>query len=121
MSDSLKYLVPATNIAILMKQLTVRGFQVFLCQDEWPQAFTEMNRLIQEVSICLIYFAKFYFQIRKFKKCYFRFYQGQLKTKEHVYVGFEKMREAFFDLFKGTGFGKYVVKTQNEITHYGNL
>ncbi len=43
--------VPATNVSILMKQLTVRGFQVYLCENEWPQAFTEINKLIREVIL----------------------------------------------------------------------
>jgi len=73
MSNSLKYLVPATNVAILMKQLTVRGFQVFLCQDEWPQAFTEMNKLIQEVSICQYILRNFIFKFESLKNIIFVF------------------------------------------------
>lgn len=34
-----------------MKELTVKGFQVYSFSNEWPQAFTEMNKMIQEVSL----------------------------------------------------------------------
>lgn len=87
-------LVEATNITILLKELTVKGFMVYTYSNEWPQAFTEMNKLIQE---------------------------GKLKTKESKYLGFEKMRDAFYGLFKGDNIGKAIVKTNNAITHYGNL
>lgn len=87
-------LFPATNHSILMKELTVKGFVCYSYVNEWPVAFTEMNKLIQE---------------------------GKLKTKENVYIGFEKMREAFYGLFKGDSTGKAIIKTQNKMTHYGNL
>lgn len=87
-------LFPATNLSILMKELTVRGFMVYSCKQEWPQAFTYMNKLIQE---------------------------GKLKTRQNVYEGFEKTRDAFFGLFTGDSIGKAIVKTKNEMTHYGNL
>lgn len=38
-----------------------------------------------------------------------------------MYDGFENMREAFFGLFKGDNTGKSVIKTKNEMTHYGHL
>ena len=44
--------VPATNISILMKGITVKGFLVyFFGQNLWSNAFTQMNKLIQEVIV----------------------------------------------------------------------
>ena len=40
---------PTTNLSILMKSLTVKGFIASSFIDQWPRAFTEMNKLIQEV------------------------------------------------------------------------
>lgn len=84
-------LVEATNISILMKELTVYGFMVYSCYEKWPEAFTEMNKMIQE---------------------------KKLKVKEKVYVGFENMKEAFLGLFKGDNTGKAVVKAVNASTNY---
>jgi NADPH-dependent curcumin reductase CurA len=41
-----------------------------------------------------------------------------LKTKETVYVGIEKMRDAFYTIFSGEGIGKQIIKAVNEQTHY---
>ena len=48
-NDIDKKLVEATNINILMKELTVKGFMCYSYFDKWPLAFVEMNKLIQEV------------------------------------------------------------------------
>jgi prostaglandin reductase 1 len=91
-NDVDKRSVPATNISILMKGITVKGFLVyFFGQNEWANAFTQMNKLIQE---------------------------GKLKTKETTYVGFEKMFEAFVGLFKGDNTGKAIIKVVNTQTNY---
>lgn len=82
---------PQTNLSILMKELTVKGFMVYSYASEWPAAFTEMNQYMQ---------------------------QGKLKTKETTYVGFEKMFEAFSGLFVGENTGKAIVKAVNAQTHY---
>ena len=85
------FLVEATNLSILMKELTVYGFMVYSCYEKWPEAFTEMNKMIQE---------------------------KKLKVKEQVYFGFENMKEAFLGLFKGDNTGKAVVKAVNASTNY---
>lgn len=80
-----------SNVPYFMKNLTVRGLYVFLYANEWPQAFTEMNKLIQE---------------------------GKLKVREQVYTGIEHMRDAFLGLFKGENLGKAIVKAVNAQTNY---
>lgn len=74
-----------------MNELTVYGFMVYSYYEQWPVAFTDLNKLIQE---------------------------GRIKVKEQVYVGFESMREAFYGLFKGDNIGKSVVKAVNTQTNY---
>jgi NADPH-dependent curcumin reductase CurA len=55
-NDVDKRSVPATNISILMKGITVKGFLVyFFGQNEWANAFTQMNKLIQEVIILFLF------------------------------------------------------------------
>lgn len=76
-------LYPATNWKILQNEIKVQGFIVNTFKKDWPEAFTEMNQYIKD---------------------------GRLKTQETVYEGFEKMREAFFGLFKGENTGKAIVK-----------
>ncbi|CAF0705338.1 unnamed protein product [Brachionus calyciflorus] len=87
--DTRKY--DATNVSVLMNELSIYGFMCYSYYEQWPIAFTEMNKLIQE---------------------------GRLKVKEQVYTGFENMKEAFLGLFKGDNVGKAVVKTVNSFTHY---
>lgn len=82
---------PATNLSILMKELTIKGFMVYSYYPRWAAAFTEMNQLMQK---------------------------GELKTKETTYNGFEKMLDAFLGLFKGENTGKAVVKAINVQTNY---
>ena len=48
----------------------------------------------------------------------FKFNKGKLKTKETVFVGIEKMRDAFYSIFSGDGIGKQVIKAINEQTNY---
>ncbi len=38
-----------TNVAILMKELSVYGFMCFSHYEKWPESFVEMNKLIQSV------------------------------------------------------------------------
>jgi NADPH-dependent curcumin reductase CurA len=47
--------VPATNISILRTEITVKGFMVYSYHNEWPNAFTQMNKLIQEVVILFLF------------------------------------------------------------------
>lgn len=74
-----------------MHELTIYGFMVYTYYEQWPEAFVEMNKLIQE---------------------------GRLKVKEQVYTGFENMRNAFYGLFKGENTGKAIVKAVNAQTNY---
>jgi NADPH-dependent curcumin reductase CurA len=39
----------ATNLNVLIKELTVYGFMCYSYNEEWPKAFDEMNKLIQNV------------------------------------------------------------------------
>ncbi len=54
-NDVDKRSVPATNISILRTELTVKGFMVYSYHNEWPNAFTQMNKLIQEVIILFLF------------------------------------------------------------------
>jgi len=36
--------------------------------------------------------------------------KGRLQVRETIYEGFDKMREAFYGLFKGKNTGKAIVK-----------
>ena len=38
------------------------------------------------------------------------FFQGKLKYREHITNGFDKMPEAFIELFTGANVGKAIVK-----------
>jgi len=84
-------LYPLNNLPILMSQLSIHGFMVMKYEEEYPVAFTEMNKLIQS---------------------------GELKVRETVLTGFDKMRDAFFNIFKGDSIGKQVVKCVNTTTNY---
>lgn len=80
-----------TNFDILMKQLTVMGFMCYNHYEDWPNAFVEINKLIQE---------------------------GKIKVREHRYDGIESMCDAFRGLFLGENIGKAIVKAKNEFSHY---
>lgn len=45
------YIDSATNVSILMKELTIQGFMCFTWYEKWPTAFVELNKYIQEVII----------------------------------------------------------------------
>ena len=53
------FLDPATNWHILQKELRIWGFIVNTFKKDWPQAFTEMNKYIQDV----IYYYFVFFSI----------------------------------------------------------
>ncbi|CAF0752987.1 unnamed protein product [Brachionus calyciflorus] len=76
---------------IKSKNLSCIDFRAYNYYNEWPKAFNELNKLIQD---------------------------GKLKVKEQVYHGFEKMRDAFYGLFEGENIGKSVVKVVNQSTNY---
>ena len=82
---------PGTNVSILVSELQVMGFIIFAHDDEMPHAYHELNKLIQ---------------------------QGKIKVKETVYVGIEKMFDAFSGLFKGENIGKAIVKAVNQQTNH---
>ena len=46
-----KHLDPLANREILVKEITIKGFLVYSFDEEWPAAFVEMNKLIQEVKL----------------------------------------------------------------------
>ena len=81
-NDKTPKLYPATNFSILSLELRIQGIIVSTFGKEWPAAFTEMKQYIAD---------------------------GKLKTSETMYE-YEKMREAFYGLFKGENTGKAVVK-----------
>lgn len=74
---------PPTNGSILFLELRVQGIIVTTFKNEWPAAHTEMNEYLKN---------------------------GSLKTKETMFEGFSKMREAFYGLFTGVNTGKALVK-----------
>jgi prostaglandin reductase 1 len=82
-NDPVPKLYPATNFSILSKELRVQGIIVNTFKKDWPQAFVEMNKYMQD---------------------------GRLKTQETTWNGFDKMREAFYGLFTGANTGKALVK-----------
>ena len=41
---------------------------------------------------------------------WFIYLKGKLKVQETTYEGFDKMRDAFYGLFKGENTGKAIVK-----------
>jgi len=82
-NDKEPKLYPAVNFVMIQKELKVQGFIVNSFKKDWPIAFTEMNKYIQE---------------------------GKIKVQETVYEGFDKMRDAFYGLFKGENTGKAIVK-----------
>lgn len=87
-------------------ELKVQGFIVNTFKKDWPPAFTEMNEYIRQVR-------KRYFGFLKNLNLTFKLIfiiQGKLKVQETNYDGFDKMREAFYGLFKGENTGKAVVK-----------
>jgi len=85
-NDSEKPKVPVINMDILFRELTIRGFMVYSFEKEFGTAFNELVPLVKK---------------------------GDLKFKETVYEGFEKMPEAFVGLFKGDNTGKAIVKASN--------
>jgi hypothetical protein len=44
------YLVADTGLTVIFKELTIKGFNIFKHYEEWPYAFVELNKLIQEVT-----------------------------------------------------------------------
>lgn len=65
-NDVDKKLYDATNISILMKQLTVKGFLCFPHFDKWPAAFVQLNKLIQEVTFKCVILDEITFVLFKF-------------------------------------------------------
>lgn len=82
-NDKEPKLYPATNIKILFSEIKVTGFIVSTFKKDWPPALSEINGHIQS---------------------------GKIKVQETMYEGFDKMRDAFYGLFKGDNTGKAVIK-----------
>ncbi|CAF3923397.1 unnamed protein product [Rotaria sp. Silwood1] len=85
-NDAEKPKFPQTHIEILMNELTIRGLVVMSYEKEFDTALNEIAPLVKK---------------------------GDLKFKETLYEGFEKMPEAFVGLFKGENMGKAIVKASN--------
>lgn len=86
---------------ILFRGLTIRGFNVYSFVTEFGTALNELAPLVKKVK-------------EENKQIYyFHIIQGDLKFKETVFEGFEKMPKAFVGLFKGDNTGKAVVKASN--------
>ncbi|CAF0953438.1 unnamed protein product [Didymodactylos carnosus] len=77
---------PQINMKILFHELTIRGIIVSSHYNEAQEALAEMSELVKK---------------------------GQLKYKETLFDGFDKMPEAFVGLFKGENTGKAVIKASN--------
>ncbi|XP_077995119.1 prostaglandin reductase 1-like [Glandiceps talaboti] len=75
--------VPANEIMIIFKLLTIKGLLFCSHQSQFPKAYAEMLQWLQE---------------------------GKLKHKECVTEGFENMPKAFISLFTGENKGKAIVK-----------
>ncbi len=46
----MRFLDPATNMSILFNEIKVQGFIVTSFAKDWPEAFTEIQKLINDVS-----------------------------------------------------------------------
>ncbi|XP_063362330.1 prostaglandin reductase 1-like [Cydia amplana] len=69
--------------SIVMKQLKIEGFIVARWLSRWPEAFADLIKWTKS---------------------------GQLKTREHVTEGFDKIYDAFVGMLAGENTGKAVVK-----------
>lgn len=69
--------------SLVFKQLKVEGFLVWRWDGQWDEAFVELVKWIKS---------------------------GQLKAREHVTEGFDKLFDAFIGMLAGENFGKAVVK-----------
>ncbi|XP_022083864.1 prostaglandin reductase 1-like [Acanthaster planci] len=76
-------MLPATHIHLITKQIKMQGFVIFSQRDRYPEW---VQRNIQWIK------------------------EGKLKYKEHVTKGFDKMFDAFMELFSGENTGKAVVE-----------
>ncbi|CAH2267548.1 prostaglandin reductase 1-like [Pararge aegeria] len=71
------------QIALVMKQLKIQGFLAPRWRDRWSEAFSDLSKWIKS---------------------------GDLKTREHVTEGFDKLYDAFIGMLNGENIGKAVVK-----------
>ncbi|KAL0849966.1 hypothetical protein ABMA28_011885 [Loxostege sticticalis] len=69
--------------SLVFKQLKVEGFMIWSWDDRWNEAYAELVKWIKS---------------------------GQLKTREHVTEGFDKLYDAFVGMLAGENSGKAVVK-----------
>lgn len=74
---------PIVQVDIVMKELKVEGFLVPRWISRWPEAFADLAKWIKS---------------------------GQIKVKEHVTEGFDKIYDAFVGMLAGDNTGKSVVK-----------
>ncbi|XP_038047403.1 prostaglandin reductase 1-like [Patiria miniata] len=82
-NDTKPLLLPAVHGTLIFKEITMRGFIIFSYRDRYPEW---VQRNIQWIK------------------------EGKLKYKEHVTKGYDKMFDAFVELFSGTNTGKAVVE-----------
>lgn len=68
-----------------MNALTIYSVICYDHKKDWPQMIAEIYRYYQ---------------------------QSKIKMKEHVYIGFENMRDAFYGLFNGENTGKSIIKIE---------
>lgn len=69
--------------SIVSKELKIEGFIVSRWLSRWPEAFADLVKWVKS---------------------------GQLKTREHVTEGFDKVYDAFVGMLAGENTGKAVVK-----------
>ncbi|XP_050346860.1 prostaglandin reductase 1-like [Nymphalis io] len=74
---------PIIQFDVVMKQLKIEGFLVPRWLNRWPEAFAELVKWIKS---------------------------GDIKTREHVTEGFDKIFDAFIGMLAGENTGKAVVK-----------
>ncbi|CAH2267547.1 prostaglandin reductase 1-like [Pararge aegeria] len=71
------------QIPLVMKQLKIEGFLAPRWRDRWSEAFSDLYKWIKS---------------------------GDLKTREHVTEGFDKLYDAFIGMLNGENIGKALVK-----------
>ena len=88
---------------ILFRELSIHGFMITSFLNEFETALNELVPLVKKVRTNRL----------EMNREFVNFSQGQLKFKETIFDGFEKMPEAFIGLFKGDNTGKAIVKASN--------
>ena len=76
-------MVPANDLAVSLKGLTIMGFNVYKYADKFDEALNQLTDWCKS---------------------------GDLKPYEHVVEGFENMPKAFIDQLGGKSQGKVIVR-----------